>query len=350
MALDPGHIAVDTPRAAGLAMPAEWVEHERTLMAWPAREELWGPALAVAKRDYAAIARAIAAFEPVLMVAQEASRAEVRRRCGRGVEVVELPIDDSWIRDSGPIFVTGSERQRAGVDFRFNGWGGKFVPCDRDDALPSALLRHLGIDRFEAPLVLEGGSICVDGEGTLITTEQCLLHPNRNAALDRDEISALLAEYLGIEKVIWLPYGLLEDHDTDGHVDNVAAFVAPGRVLLQTVADVTNPNYERLQANLELLRGTTDASGRAIEVVELDVLPYSEVRGEPGCVPYTNMYLANGVAIVPVTGIDPDRDEHVLAMLSRLLAPREVVPVPGRTLAEGGGGVHCITQQVPAWR
>jgi agmatine deiminase len=319
-------------------------------MAWPARVELWGAGLGQAKRDYATIARAVAAFEPVLMVAPAGARAEARRRCGRGVDVLELPIDDSWMRDSGPVFVTDAAGRRAGVDFRFNGWGGKFVPCERDDAMPRALLGHLGIDRFEAPFVLEGGSICVDGEGTLITTEQCLLNPNRNANLDRDQISVLLAEYLGVEKVIWLPHGLLEDHDTDGHVDNVAAFVAPGRVLLQTVADVTNPNYERLQANLELLRGSTDALGRPLDVIELDVLPYTEVRGEPGCVPYTNMYLANGAAIVPVAGDDADRDEQVLGMLSRVLGPREVVPVPGRTLAEGGGGVHCITQQVPAWR
>jgi agmatine deiminase len=171
---------LETPRATGLAMPAEWAEHERTLMAWPARVELWGDALDEAKRDYAAVARAVAAFEPVLMVAPPGTEAEVRRMCGRAVDVVELPIDDSWIRDSGPIFVTDAGGRRAGVDFRFNGWGGKFTPYDRDDAVAGALLGHLGVDRFEAPLVLEGGSICVDGEGTLITTEQCLLHPNRN--------------------------------------------------------------------------------------------------------------------------------------------------------------------------
>ena len=342
---------VETPRAAGFAMPAEWGPHERTLMAWPARAELWGDGMAEAKRDYATIARAVAAFEPVLMVAPEGSRAEVRRRCGRGVDVVELPIDDSWMRDSGPIFVTGAGGRRAGVDFRFNGWGGKFLPCERDDALPRALLGHLGVDRFEAPFVLEGGSIAVDGEGTLITTEQCLLHPNRNPQLDRQEIEALLAEYLGIEMVVWLPHGLVEDSDTDGHVDNVAAFLAPGQVLLQTVADTSSPNYEPLQENLERLRGATDARGRELEVIELDVLPSAEVRGLPGCVPYTNLYLANGAAIVPVGGDDPDRDEQVLGMLASLVAPREVVPVPGRMLAEGGGGVHCITQQVPvaAW-
>jgi agmatine deiminase len=338
---------VETPRATGLAMPAEWVEHERTLMAWPTRLELWGDGLAGAKRDYAAVARAVAAFEPVLMVAPDGARADVQRRCGHGVDVVELPIDDSWIRDSGPIFVTGAGGRRAGVDFGFNGWGGKFLPCERDDALPRALLGHLGIDRFEAPFVLEGGSICVDGEGTLITTEQCLLNPNRNPELDRDEIEALLALYLGIESVVWLPHGLAEDRDTDGHVDNVAAFVEPGRVLLQTVADRSSPDYEPLQENLELLRAATDARGRPLDVVELDVLPATEVRGLPGCVPYTNLYLANGAVIVPVCGDDPDRDEQVLGMLASLFAPREVVAVPGRMLAEGGGGVHCITQQVP---
>jgi agmatine deiminase len=347
MTMDAARTTADTPRAIGLAMPAEWVRHERTLMAWPARVELWGEGMAAAKRDYAAIARAIAAFEPVLMVAPLGARAEVMGACGRGVEVVELPIDDSWIRDSGPIFVTGAGGRRAGVDFRFNGWGERFLPCDRDDAMPRALLGHLGVDRFEAPLVLEGGSICVDGEGTLITTEQCLLNPNRNPGLAREEIEALLADYLGIEKVIWLRHGLAEDHDTDGHVDNVAAFVEPARVLLQTVADVASPNYEPGQENLEVLRGAVDARGRGVEVIELDVLPATSVRGLPGCVPYTNLYVLNGAVVVPVAGDDPDRDELVLEMLASLFDGREVLPVPGRMLAEGGGGVHCITQQVP---
>jgi agmatine deiminase len=340
---------LETPRAVGLSMPAEGEPHERTLMAWPVRLDLWGDGLADARRDYAAIARAIAAFEPVLMVAPPGEAADIRHSCGHGVDVVEVPIDDSWIRDSGPIFVTGGAEgeRRAGVDFGFNGWGGKFLPCDSDDALPAALLGHLGVDRFEAPLVLEGGSVTVDGEGTLITTEQCVLNPNRNPGLTRAEIEALLGDYLGIETVIWLPHGLLEDHDTDGHVDNVAAFVEPGRVLLQTALPGT-PNHERLAENLARLRAATDARGRAIEVVELEELPGTDVRGRPGCVPYTNLYLVNGAVIVPVAGDDPDRDAEVLAMLASVYAPREVVPVPGRMLAEGGGGVHCITQQVPA--
>jgi agmatine deiminase len=331
-------------------MPAEWAAHELTLMAWPARLELWGDGLAEAKAEYAAVARAIAAFEPVLMVAPEGGTQEVRDACGSGVEAIELPIDDSWMRDNGPIFVTGPDGRRAGVDFRFNGWGDKFTPYDRDDAMNGPLLAHLGIDRLPADLVLEGGSISVDGEGTLLATEQCLLHPSRNPSLNRAEIEERLREYLGVQNVIWIANGLLEDHDTDGHVDNVAHFVAPGVVLAQTVDDPSDPNHEPMAENAERLRAAVDARGRRLEVIELGILPRTSVRGEPGVVPYVNLYLANGVVVVPTCGDDPDRDAEVLGRLETVYAGREVVGVPGRMLAEGGGGVHCITQQVPANR
>jgi agmatine deiminase len=337
-----------TARALGMAMPAESAEHELTLMAWPARLELWGDGLAEAKAEYAAVARAIAAFEPVLMVAPEGTAPEVRDECGSGVEVIELPIDDSWMRDSGPIFVTGPDGRRAGVDFRFNGWGEKFAPYDRDDAMSEPLLAHLGIERLGADLVLEGGSISVDGEGTLIATEQCLLHPSRNPSLSRAEIEERLREHLGIETVIWIPHGLLEDHDTDGHVDNVAQFVAPGVVLAQTVDDPSDPNHEPMAENAERLRAARDARGRELEVIGLGVLPRTTVRGEPGVVPYVNLYVANGAVVVPTCGDDPERDADVLARLGAVYAGREVVGVTGCMLAEGGGGVHCITQQVPA--
>jgi agmatine deiminase len=337
-----------TARQLGLAMPAEWAPHELTLMAWPVRLELWGDALPAAKAEYAAVARAIAAFEPVLMVAPEGAASEVRDMCGAGVEVIELPIDDSWMRDSGPICVTAPDGRRAGVDFRFNGWGEKFVPYERDDAMNRELLAHLAIDRLAADLVLEGGSISVDGEGTLLATEQCLLHPSRNPHLTRAEIEERLCEHLGIEQVIWIGSGLREDHDTDGHVDNVAQFVAPGIVLAQTADDPADPNHEPLAENVERLRGATDARGRALEVIELGQLPRATVRGEPGVVPYVNLYTANGVVVVPTCGDDADRDADVLASLGDVFDPREVVGVPARVLAEGGGGVHCITQQVPA--
>ena len=296
-----------TERLLGLAMPAEWAAHERTLMAWPARAELWGEAMAAAKAEFAGVARAIAAFEPVLMVAPPGAGAEVRHACGENVVAFELPIDDSWMRDSGPIFVTGADR-RAGVDFRFNGWGEKFIPYDRDDAMNQALLAHLGIDRLKADLVLEGGSISVDGEGTLLATEQCLLHPSRNPRLTRAEIEERLGAYLGVEKVVWIPHGLLEDHDTDGHVDNVAQFVAPGVVLAQTVDDPADPNHEPLAENAQRLRAATDAGGRRLEVIELGQLPRATVRGSSGVVPYLNLYVLNGAVVVPSCGDDPDRD------------------------------------------
>jgi agmatine deiminase len=336
-----------TARGLGMAMPAEWSTHELTLMAWPARLELWGEGLAEAKAEYAAVARAIAAFERVVMVAPEGASQEVRDACGSGVRVLELPIDDSWMRDSGPIVVTAPDGRRAGVDFRFNGWGEKFAPYDRDDAMNLSLLAQLRIDRLVADLVLEGGSISVDGEGTLIATEQCLLHPSRNPSLTREEIEACLREYLGVEEVIWIGHGLIEDHDTDGHVDNVAQFAAPGVVLAQTVDDPADPNHEPLAENVERLRSAVDARGRRLQVIEIGVLPRTTVREASGVVPYVNLYVANGVVVVPTCGDDPDRDAEVLGRLASVYAGREVLGVPARMLAEGGGGVHCITQQVP---
>jgi agmatine deiminase len=266
---------------------------------------------------------------------------EARRQCGAGVEVVELPLDDSWARDSGPIFVCDGEGERAGVQFGFNGWGEKFTPY-RDDALfATRVLEALGEQRRDAThLILEGGSIAVDGEGTLITTEQCLLEEHRNPRLGREQIEAELREQLGAERVLWLGAGLVEDDDTDGHVDNICAFVEPGRVVLQTVADEANPNFEHCRENLRRLR----AGG--LEVVELPWLPYVEGEEPPVVVPYTNFYVCNGGLIVPTTGAETDAE--ALALLESLFPGREAVAVPGATLALGGGGVHCITQQVPA--
>jgi agmatine deiminase len=320
-----------------LRMPAEWAPHERTIMCWPARESMWRERFAQAEADHAAIANAIAAFEPVLMAADPRFAAEARRLCGEGVEVVELPLDDSWARDSGPIFVRDGEGGRAGVQFGFNGWGEKFTPYEDDALFATRVLETLGERRRDAThMVLEGGSIAVDGEGTLITTEQCLLHPSRNPGLDREQIEAELRTQLGIERVVWLGLGLVEDHDTDGHVDNICAFVEPGRVVLQTVAEESNPNFERCRENLRRLR----AAG--LDVVELPWLPYAA----DAVVPYTNFYICNGGLIVPTTG--EETDAEALALLESLYPGREAVAVPGATLALGGGGVHCITQQVPA--
>jgi agmatine deiminase len=331
--------------AKELRMPAEWERHERTLVAWPAREAAWRDTTIEHARDvYAQVVDAIAAFEPVTLVADPAHVEDARARVtAENADVVALPIDDSWLRDSGPIIVRGPNGERAGIDFRFNAWGEAFTPYDKDAAIAERLLEHLGIERFASPLVLEGGSIAVDGAGTLVTTDQCLLNPNRNPLLEREDIGEELRQQLGVEKLAWLKHGLVEDADTDGHVDNVCAFLAPNRVLLQTVRDADDPNYDNAQHNRALL----DRAG--IDVVELDLLPRT-VRddGTPVAIPYLNFYLCNGGAIVPVAEIDPDMDQQVLDLLGALMPGREIVGVPGRVLALGGGGVHCITQQVPA--
>ena len=319
--------------------PAEWEPHDRTLMGWPCRLELWGETIDQARADYAAVANAVAAFEPVTMIANPGEDpARARAACGEGVEIVELPLDDSWLRDCGPIYVYGDDGRRVAVHFRFNGWGEKFPPWDRDAAVGGLIATQLGDEVIPAPIVLEGGSILTDGAGTLLTTEQCLLNPNRNPSLSREEIEQALRDNLGVQRIVWLGQGLVEDRDTDGHVDLIASFVAPGQVLLQTVGP-DNPNYENCQENSARLR---DAG---IDVVELPFLAYDTVAGEPIAVSYLNFYLCNHAVIVPVTGAPTDAE--ALSVIDRAYPDREVVSVPGAVLAYGGGGPHCITQQVP---
>jgi agmatine deiminase len=322
------------------SMPAEWEPHERTIMGWPCRKELWGPTLARAKADYAETANALAEFEPVTMIANPGSdAAEARAACADRVEVVELGLDDSWLRDCGPIYVREADGGRRAVHFRFNAWGEKFSPWERDAKVGALVAELFGDPVTEAPLVLEGGSIYVDGSGTLLTTEECLLNPNRNPSLTREQIEEALRRYLGQDRIVWLGQGLVEDRDTDGHVDLIAAFTAPGQVLLLTV-DEENPNFDRCAEN----RARLQAAG--VAVTELPFLPYVEVAGEAVAASYLNFYLANGAAIVPVSGAETD--DEALRIIGGAYSDREVVPVPGAVLAYGGGGPHCITQQVPA--
>jgi agmatine deiminase len=334
-----------TPREDGFSMPAEWAPHERCLMAWPLRRELWGDQLVAAKRSYAEFARSIAHFEPVLMVADPGQGREAAAQCGPGVDVIELPIDDSWLRDSGPVFVTHPHGRVAAVDFRFNGWGERWSH-EKDEKITALLCEQLGVPRYEAPFVLEGGSICVDGEGTMLTTESCLLHPNRNPSMSREDIEHALGEHLGVEKVVWLPWGRSEaDTDTDGHVDGVAAFARPGVVLLQLVDDPLDRNHAHFEENRRRLEGARDARGRELEVRGCDVVSYVEVGGRTLVLPHMNFYLANDAVIAPVAELPTDA--QVLAFLGAAFPDREVVGVPGAVVDYGGGNVHCITQQVP---
>jgi agmatine deiminase len=320
-------------------MPAEWERHERTLIGWPCREALWGSMLEQARADSAAVANAIAAFEPVTMIANPGEQAaRARDACDAGVEIVALPLDDSWLRDCGPVYVYGEDGDRVAVHFRFNAWGEKFPPWDRDAAVGRLIAELLGDVVSEAPLVLEGGSVICDGAGTLLTTEQCLLNPNRNPSLSRAEIEAALSGSLGVSRVVWLGNGLVEDRDTDGHIDLIASFTPSGRVLLQSVGR-DNPNYADCEENR---RRVHDAG---IDSLSMPLLPYTSVAGETVAASYMNFYICNGAVIVPVC--DDDADEEALAVIASAYPGMEVVPVPGALLAFGGGGPHCITQQVP---
>jgi agmatine deiminase len=334
-----------TPAADGFSMPAEWAPHERTLVAWPAREPLWGPLDEPARDAYAATVRAIARFELVTIVANTGAGAEAAAALAgvERVEVVEEPLDDSWVRDTGPIGLTDRAGRRRAVDFDFNGWGGKYEPFDADAALGARLCARFGFERYGAPFVLEGGAISVDGAGTLVTTEQCLLHPNRNPSMSRADVERGLRDWLGVERIVWLENGLVEDRDTDGHVDNVCAFVAPGLALVQGTRD-------RHSADAPILadaRRRLDAAG--IETVVIDVLPIVDTGDRAVAVPPLNLYQCNGGGVViPVADGDAAASAGAVDAVASALPDREVVAVPGRTLAFGGGGVHCITQQVPA--
>lgn len=334
-----------TPKDDGFFMPAEWQTHTRCWMAWPCRADLWGEGLEAARSAYADVADAISEFEPVTMLANPEHVAEVSLRFGAGVASMPLPLDDSWMRDTGPSFLIDGKGGLAGVDWRFNGWGEKYQPYDRDAAIAGALLDHLKIPRYEAPFVLEGGAITVDGEGTLLTTEQCLLNPNRNPGMDRVAIEEGLKAYLGVETVIWLGRGL-EDDETDGHVDNLATFVKPGVVLALTAKNEKDGNYEALQDNLERLRAARDAKGRELEVIEVQQPTRAEdENGRRLARSYVNLYIANGGVVMPA--FEDGRDKAAYDVVSRCFPDHKVRQVVVNDLIVGGGGIHCITQQQP---
>lgn len=326
-------------------MPAEWEPHERCLMAWTGAEK-WGKHLEAARNNYAEVANAIAAFEPLTMLVNTEDAAGARRALTSDIEIVEMPFEYAWTRDSGPVVVVDEEGNRAGIDFRFNSWGEKFLPYGQTAASAEAVLAVLGIERIESPMVLEGGAITVDGRGTLITTEQCLLNANRNPGMSKEDIERELANKLGVEKIIWLPWGITDDWVTDGHVDAVCTFVRPGVVLAQSCDDPADPDYERLAANLEVLGEAMDATGRKLDVIELPPMPSDELDGDVVPTVYANVYLANGGVIVPI-GESPT-DENAIAILEKTFPDREVVGVSGAALSYGGGGPHCVTMQIPA--
>jgi agmatine deiminase len=332
---------------ANLRMPAETAAHERTVMCWPARRELYDDLMPDAERAHAEVAATIARFEPVTMIAAPGAGESASEKCGPGVDVVELPLDDSWFRDTGPIYVLSPDGNRVALDWVFNAWGEKFAPWDDDAAVARRWADLAGHEFRSVPMVLEGGSIAVDGAGTLVTTEQCLLHPSRNPTLTRAAIEKRLRAELGVSTILWLPHGLFLDDDTDGHVDNIAAFARPGTLVVQGCDDPAEEDWLRCNVNRRCARGAPDATGFPLAVVEIPVLPFTEVAGRRVAVPYLNYYAGNGFVVVPVCGHDADAD--MVAIISEQYPGREVIALDvGAILAYGGGGIHCITQQVPA--
>jgi len=334
----------ENPADLGFYMPGEFAPHRCCWMAWPSRAGEWGDA-AETSQEYADVAHAIARFEPVMMLAPPHLAAAARALLGTDVSVIEIPIDDSWARDSGPNFLINAAGELAGSKWQFNAWGNKYDPYDQDAWMGSRILQHVGVKEFTSRMVAEGGSISVDGEGTIITTESCLLNPNRNPTWSRAEIEAELCRSLGAGKVIWLP-GDVEESETDGHVDGVAAFIEPGRVLLEINPDKTDPHFHVGQENLAALRGQTDARGRKLEIEFIHEGPYHPGVWNQGCSSYINSYLANGGVVVPAYGYD--RDQAAVETYQRLYPQRVISQVYIGQIALGGGGVHCITQQQPS--
>jgi len=356
-----------TPRGDGYRMPGEFELHAGCWIAWPERPDNWRLGARPAQAAYAAVAEAINASEPVTVAVSDAQFEHCRALLSPSIRVVEVSTDDAWIRDTGPTFVIDADGRRRGVDWHFNAWGGLrgglYCSWDRDERVAAKVLEIEGIARYRAPIVLEGGSIHVDGEGTVITTEECLLNPNRNPGLSREQVEQVLCDYLGASNVIWLGRGAYND-ETDGHVDNLACFARPGVVLLTWSDDESDPQHAISRDARARLLAASDTQGRSLEVIHLPspgpiTISEEEARGVEAvagsrprragdrmAASYANFYIANSRIVYPL--LDERYDEQAGETLRRCFPEREIVGIPAREILLGGGNVHCVTQQVPA--
>ncbi len=330
------------PRDLGLFMPGEWEKHTCCWMAWPARVDLW-PNIEATKKAYADVANTIAEFEPVNLLVLPSMLDDARAYLSKNVEIIEMSIDDSWTRDSGPNFLINDSGLLAGSTWEFNAWGDKFRPYDQDALMGSRILDWVGVDEYTSTMIAEGGGITVDGEGTVITTESCFPNKNRNPHLTKKEIESELCRTLGASKVIWIP-GDPNETGTDGHIDGIAAFIEPGRILVEISPDSSDPHYRVGQNNVKALKNIKDAKGRALEIDFIYEGDYSVLEFDE-CRSYINSYLANGAVIVP--GYNHERDHLAVETYQKIYPDREVVQIQISDIAIGGGGIHCITQQQP---
>ncbi|GLX51848.1 putative agmatine deiminase [Streptomyces hygroscopicus subsp. hygroscopicus] len=345
-----------TPAADGFRMPAEWTPHERTWMAWPGPNPTFddGDGLAASRRAWASVARAIRRFEPVTVVCGPGRSAEARALLGPGIDTVERDLDDAWMRDIGPTFLTDDRGGLAAVDWTFNGWGAQDWARWEHDAKIGAYVSDLaGAKTYTSRLVNEGGGIHVDGEGTVLLTESVQLGPERNPHWTKERVEAEIHAHLGTSKAIWLPRGLTADYPpfgygTLGHVDIVAAFARPGVVVAHSQPDPAHPDHEVTREVIGLLRSATDARGRALEVVEVPAPTVLEADGHWVDYSYINHYLCNDGVVL--CAFDDPRDETAAGIFGRLFPDRTVTPVDARRIFAAGGGIHCITQQQPRSR
>jgi agmatine deiminase len=336
-------------------MPAEWEPHRGTWLSWPHKQASWPGKFGPIPAIFARMVRHLAEHEEVhINVADQSMENAVRRTlselnsAGANVHFHYNPTNDAWCRDHGPIFIQrdgGRRREEAIVDWDYNAWGGKYPPFDLDDVIPTRIGREYGIPVFSPGMVLEGGSIDVNGRGTLLTTEACLLNPNRNPGLDQDQIESALRDYLGVSHVLWLGDGIAGD-DTDGHVDDLTRFVDSSTVVTVVEEDPADENYEPLQDNLERLQRMTDEAGRPLRVVQLPMPRALYHEGQRLPASYANFYIANGVVLLPA--YDPERDGEARGTLQSLFPEREVVPIDCTDLVWGLGAFHCVSQQWPA--
>ncbi|MFI9379575.1 agmatine deiminase family protein [Kutzneria sp. NPDC052558] len=344
----PDDLAPPTPLAVTSSprIGAEWDRHARTLMSWPTAT-IWGRDVGVIRQDIAGLARAVADYESVVLLARPEDVDGASRACGSGVEVVPIPVDDLWARDTAPVFVADGGKI-AGVDFNFNGWGSKQQHAN-DAGVARAVLARYGLSRVETSLVAEGGALETDGQGTLLVTESSLVNKNRNPGLSRDQIEAELKRVLGVTKVIWFA-GVRNKDITDAHVDCLARFVGPGVVLLDQAAAGSPPDVWSRAADQArtVLAGATDAAGKPLQVVDLPQPdPYEvTVRGAKSVISYANFYIGNGAVFLPKFG-DAQADDRAGQILRDHLPGRDIVPVRIDHIAEGGGGIHCSTHDQP---
>ena len=341
------------PKEKNYHMPAEWEQHECCWMQWPhdnpefnsyAEVPTWSHFdIEKGRIAWSNVANAISNFEQVKMIVHPNNIVNSSKLLNEKVEILSFVNDDAWARDSGAIFLLNKEKKLGGVDWEFNGWG-KFSPYDSDNKIAKFMIEEAKATYFKNDMILEGGSIHTDGKGTLLTTEQCLLNKNRNPELSKEQIEKNLKDYLGVNKIIWLKNGT--DEGTDGHVDNIACFVAPGKILALSCLDKHDSFYDQINENLEILKTSVDSRGRTLEIIELEMSYKRLIPNDNEPSSYINFYIANKGVVMPSFD-DEKADKNAQKIVQKTFPDRKIIVINGIDISMGGGNVHCITQQQP---